>query len=78
MADRCRSCDAPIRWVVSASSGKRMPINHDPDPAGNLVLEAGGRVRSSPTPAEPDGLVRYLSHHATCPQAAEWRARNRR
>jgi len=71
---RCRSCGAPILWVVTVASGKRMPLDAEPGPAGNLVLLTGGRARA----AEPDDRPPlHTSHFATCPQAAEWRGKKR-
>jgi hypothetical protein len=32
----CRSCGAPIRWVVT-EKGKRIPLDRDPQPDGNIV-----------------------------------------
>ena len=45
MSDRCRSCGAQIFWAVTAN-GKRMPLDAQPHPEGNLVLR---------TQAGPDG-----------------------
>lgn len=78
----CRSCGRPVRWAVTAN-GKRMPLDVDGVPGGNVVLHP---------PPEPDGphlakvyrdteaavaaegeATRYLSHFATCPQAGRWR-----
>lgn len=33
----CRFCGAPIRWEVMAS-GKRAPLDRDPDPDRGIVL----------------------------------------
>lgn len=65
----CRSCGAPVRWVRT-EAGRRMPINPDPDPAGNLVLDVTGlAVQVDPTATGP----KYTSHFATCPEAARHR-----
>lgn len=36
----CKSCGAPITWVVVAKSGKKMPIDRDPVGNGNIVMLA--------------------------------------
>jgi hypothetical protein len=36
----CRSCGAPVIMLRSASTGKMAPINAEPDPAGNILINA--------------------------------------
>lgn len=74
--DKCRSCGRPIIWTIT-SKGKRMPVDAEPSPDGNVALDEGpdGAVRASVTGPAP-GLIpepRYTSHFATCPEAARWR-----
>lgn len=75
----CRSCGQPIRWAITAD-GKRMPLDANPTPDGNLVASvvktAGGeelRVRPYMPDLErlADGTLRnrWSSHFRTCPQA---------
>ena len=76
---RCRSCDAKIRWART-SSGKAMPLDPEPTPEGNIqlcivggeeiaaVLGAGDRAA-----AQLEQIPLYVSHFATCPNAAEHR-----
>jgi hypothetical protein len=75
-AARCRSCGAVIEWAETPK-GKRIPVNYDPDPAGNLWLQdVGPRVIAQPVKKgeEPHASVpRYTSHFATCPHAASFR-----
>jgi hypothetical protein len=75
---RCRSCGAPIRWTRT-EKGRRMPIDPEPVPEGNIVLreldEATPLALSVPPAAFPDE-PRYLSHFATCPDAAKHRRRS--
>lgn len=59
----CKKCHAPIRWVET-KSGKRMPLDQQPNPAGNVVLRRGvahvlGADDFSISP-------RYIAHFATC------------
>jgi hypothetical protein len=76
----CRSCEAPIVWGKTRA-GRAMPLDAEPDPAGNVVLLANGTavVLTADEAAErrltfPEE-VRRMPHHATCPQADEWRRR---
>lgn len=59
----CRGCGKLIVWVVM-ESGKRMPVDPNPSPIGNIVCTKGVG-KQVPTPAEDA----RLSHFATCPQA---------
>ena len=63
-AATCRSCGAPILWVVMRPSGKRMPLDAKPEKRITLDLV--------------DGLVgemtdTYVSHFSSCPNAAQHR-----
>lgn len=77
----CSSCQAPIRWVVVASTGRRMPIDPDPAANGNIVFRPGGsEVEYVGAPRPDGGLVgdeyegrRFVSHFATCPNASKHR-----
>lgn len=75
--NRCQSCDAPLRWARTVK-GKRMPLDRDPDPKGNVTLDERGVVHVHP-PAEvarllAAGRLIFMPHHATCPNAQEHRA----
>jgi hypothetical protein len=80
MADTCRSCGQPIVWAVTRD-GKRMPVDPDPDPEGNLVLTAnllGDHLVVPVADLERGGAPivdsdRRVSHFASCPNAASWR-----
>ena len=83
MSDFCRSCFQPIRWVET-ENGKRMPLDPDPVPGGNVIIDREGvgqappvvRVLSSAgqTMIGFDAeLLTYVSHFATCPNAADHR-----
>lgn len=72
---RCRSCGAPIRWAKTRQ-GKAMPLDANPTPTGNVVISPDGAARVlTRKQVEQGGIVgdRYVSHHATCPQAKQWR-----
>ena len=81
---KCRSCGAEILWVKWPTSGKRMPVDAEPDwrplPKGGdivLMLRGGafGELLAEKFNAERHGQDRnrYTSHFATCPNAAEHR-----
>lgn len=66
--ERCRSCGAPIIWA-STERGKAMPVDAQTTLDGNLVLDAGiARVVGH-------GAGQYVSHFATCANAAQHRRR---
>lgn len=67
---QCKSCGASIQWMVS-EGGKKIPIDADPSPDGNLILFGTG---AHPVPKLWTG-DRYKSHFATCPNAAQHRKR---
>lgn len=74
--DNCRSCKAVIRWAYTEKNGKRVPIDAEKKPRGNLELVfTGGRhvVRY----VKPDETPRYWSHFATCTKAQSWRGAQR-
>lgn len=71
----CRSCGAMLRWVRTRA-GKAMPLDAEPVADGNVVLGEDGTARVlTRKQVEQGGIVgpRYVSHHATCPQAKQWR-----
>jgi hypothetical protein len=66
-----------VLWAQHASTGRWAPLDAEPNPAGNLALRADGRaeVVGPPSLLDPDP-TRFMPHHATCPDAATWRARS--
>jgi hypothetical protein len=72
---RCRSCQAPIIWAVTAE-GRKMPVDAAPHQDGRLVLswkEDGWQVRVAPHGGSL--TQRHRPHFATCPDADSWRKR---
>lgn len=70
---RCRSCEAPIWWLENVKTGKKAPIDTDPDAKGNIIVsEEDEQYRIA---NESDGRLepRYTNHFQTCPSASEWR-----
>ena len=75
----CRACHAEI-WWAETEQGKRMPVDADPSPDGNVAVvregagEAPPVVRVLPAGDLPLNLVvLYTSHFATCPNASQHR-----
>lgn len=70
----CGTCKAPIYDLVHARTGKLAPIDAEPDPAGNIMidLDAGSYVIVGKTTT---GAARHVNHWATCPDADRWRQR---
>lgn len=73
----CRSCGAAIYWVVSVN-GVRMPIDVGPDADGNVLLSVNSHGDLKAVVLKRDaervtGRKYYVSHHATCPNAAAHR-----
>lgn len=72
----CRSCEAPILWVKWPRSGKSMPVDAAPAPAGTVVLtlHRGEELLAEKYEANRHhGRNRYTSHFATCPNASQHR-----
>ena len=86
MKTLCRSCSAPLRWGKTPS-GKRMPLNAEPDlERGNVRLTLDRYFPDGSQPAiiygaeaarhvREAGDLLYLPHHATCPDADRWNAK---
>lgn len=82
---QCSTCRAAIRWVVMAT-GRRMRIDAEPHPEGNVRVLDDGRAEVL-SGAVLDGLRRrgiidgatelFRSHFATCPNAAAHRRRGK-
>lgn len=81
---KCASCGADIVWARS-SSGRKIPVDVDPDASGNVLLEDRdgdvfavivSSLRASNS--QETGHVLRTSHFQTCPQAKWWRRRKTR
>ena len=67
---RCHDCQQRVRWCLTEGA-RRMPVDPEPNPAGNLVR--AGTLNGTPivhvvTKDEevPAGEPRYMPHFATC------------
>lgn len=73
----CKKCPAQILWCKTPK-GKWIPVDVEPNVAGNLRLENGAGPDGE-TVATVVGLfdesecVLYMPHHATCPNVGEFR-----
>ena len=72
MAPTCRRCDAILKFVRMADTGKSMPVNPIPDPTGLICARkvgdrwAGGyTLKSGEQPRA--GFTVFRSHYADCP-----------
>ena len=78
-AETCRSCGAPVTWIVTAE-GKRCPLNQEqkhiaPKPGGRAwgFSEDGVTVKGEWCEADhPESIKVRESHFRTCPQATKW------
>lgn len=72
-------CGVDVRWVLT-EGGKRMPLDLEPDPEGNVyrVLVDGkprARVLGGGDHRPPDGTVMFRPHWATCPDSEVFKRR---
>jgi len=73
----CRSCGAEIVWLVTPK-GHMMPVDPAPATDGNVAIDDGIATVLSDDAivvARLHGRVLWLSHFATCPDAARHRRR---
>lgn len=72
MADRCRSCQAPIIWAES-TTGARIPLDEKPitGPVYTLDKDLLGETVANPVRPAPGAEV-HRSHFETCPDAKDW------
>lgn len=78
--DQCNYCAAPIRWLTT-STGKRMPVDAQPDRERGNVVRLGGLAavlgKGPAAAARDQGVDAYLHHAVTCPYAAQWNTKAR-
>lgn len=71
---KCKRCGATIRFVRT-TKGALMPLDAEPTPKGNVILnQAGVAVVFARPPLA--FTIRYMPHWATCPAAKEFRKNN--
>ena len=78
MSTICRSCAAPVLWVITQRE-KRMPVDAEPSDKGNVLLRPDGKGCVLSGPALDDARTRgdrlHVPHFATCPHWKQWRKR---
>lgn len=75
--EKCKSCPALVIWAVT-ERGKRMPVDPDPAPGGNVLLtEQYGQLTAVVVPAHRafGRTDLRMSHFVTCPNADQHRRR---
>lgn len=76
MPSFCRSCKAPVIWARTPA-GRNMPVDAEPSPKGNLVLDTRSQPAHvhvlGPLDEPAEGLHRHESHFSTCPNADQHR-----
>jgi hypothetical protein len=77
MVGTCRSCKAPVWWVMS-EKGKRAPIDIETTPDGNIEVDrASGVFRVVPSGSREGRTDLHKNHFVTCPQARDWSTKKR-
>lgn len=89
VSDHCKSCHAEIVWCAT-TKGHRMPVDPDPVPDGNMIVDGTGVVAVGHSMQTLDRVIvigkndvplgdppRYVSHFQTCPDAVGWRRATR-
>lgn len=75
---KCKSCGARVMMLRSASTGKMAPINAEPDPNGNILIDGRrGVYLIVKKAARTADMVLYTNHFINCPQADGWHATKR-
>jgi hypothetical protein len=76
---KCRTCGAAIFWLKHYLTGKLAPIDAEPSPDGNVLIEG---VEHYMTMAKDlfgqSDRPRHKNHFATCPQADQHHKGKRR
>jgi hypothetical protein len=79
VVSNCKSCDAPVRFVKSAATGKWMILNASPVRGGNIIVTEGLAHVYPNWEAAIDAhpcMPLYQDHHATCPNAEQHRRKD--
>lgn len=75
----CRSCHAQVFWARTQFNHTPIPIDLDPVPDGNILLDDSDRILTAKVLPPGDERIEseetYTSHFATCPDGDQWRKR---
>jgi hypothetical protein len=80
VADTCSDCGGPVVWVIT-EGGRRVELDPDPAPDGNVVpvlTEGHRRARILTGDALPAQEPAWRRHSTTCPESLDARARRAR
>lgn len=78
--DVCNHCGARLTWALTVND-KRMPVDAEPSPRGNIVLKTDGRgvwgahvvgTKRQADALRANGYLLHLHHAVSCPYAARW------
>jgi hypothetical protein len=66
----CRDCGRKLRWVPT-EKGRRMPLDDEPDPNGNVVMRNGKAhvLTAAELTSRATDPTRWTPHAATCPNS---------
>lgn len=70
---RCSSCHARILWATTEKSNKPIPLDPEPKVGGNIEIVGVSIARFVRTTEPVGDRLLYVSHFATCPNAAHHR-----
>lgn len=65
MGVKCRRCGAEIRWLRT-TAGKAMPVDVEPNPAGNVYLLDGLVHVLHKDEQQPANVALLMVHFASC------------
>lgn len=76
---KCNSCGAEIYWLKNQKTSKPAPIDAQPSPTGNILVDQKTSTYAVIGPKElpryqamlPAGKL-YTNHFVTCPQSRQW------
>lgn len=72
---KCKSCQAEVNYIKMEPVGHVMPVDNDPHPSGNIVINGRGygEIQGGDLFDSQEEKPRYISHFATCPNAPSHR-----
>lgn len=73
--NKCRSCKADILWLEHVVSRRKAPIDAQPVPNGNILIDEPLGTYSNITRSSvvPPGAARYTNHFAICPDSQSFK-----
>lgn len=69
---KCRSCGADIYWLEYPTTGKRAPINAEPEDKGNVLVDLEKGTYSIAKMDQLGKVEAHKNHFVTCPQSHSW------